>query len=280
MQIHSFRFMTGSRRAFTLIEMLACPAEAPKDEGRRQSRSGCARRDGFTLIEMLVVIAIIALLASLLIPAVSKSMQRAEAVRCLSYLKQISTALSGFATDNKGAVPLVTNQSGGSSTGKLHWVQYLSGYVGRESATWVDPFQTGSVFWGCPSWEGRVINADGDVASSSPGYGMNMYPADHPAYWSNPNSRNDVDNNEPLYYLDEITYASSRVVVCDAKDWHVSASWNFENGFFGFTSWGQGEPTRHGRTANYLFFDGHAKAIEPQFAHMFLYNPKEAGQLP
>ncbi len=245
----------------------------------KRSRPG--RRGGFTLIEMLVVIAIIALLAAILAPAITGAMRRAKAVRCLSYMKQIGVALSGFAADNKGAIPLVTNQGSGSSDGKLHWVQYLSGYVGNEDVGWVDPHDPNSVFWGCPSWEGRDsgwnIPPRTETASSSPGYGMNMYP-EQPANW-NSNSRNDL-NNDPLYYMDDITFASSRVVVADTIDWHVSATWRYDNGFYGFTSWSRGDPFRHGKNANYLFFDGHARPLEPQFAHMYLYDPKEAGTLP
>lgn len=238
-------------------------------------------RSGFTLIEMLVVIAIIALLASIIFPSVAGALRRAKSVRCLSYMKQIGIAFSGYAADNKGAIPLVTNQGTGSSSGKLHWIQYLSGYVGKEDAGWSDPKDPNNVFWGCPAWEGRDagwnVPPQTQIATSSPGYGMNMYP-EQPANW-NANARNDA-SNEPLYYIDDITFSSSRVIVADTIDWHVSASWNFENGFYGFTSWSRGDPFRHGRTANYLFYDGHAEAIEPRYAHMYLYNPKEAGKIP
>ena len=64
-------------------------------ESSRKSR-------GFTLIELLVVISIIALLVSILMPALSKSREQARGVVCKTHLRSIGVCISLFSEDNDG----------------------------------------------------------------------------------------------------------------------------------------------------------------------------------
>ena len=59
----------------------------------------------FTLVELLVVIGIIALLISILMPALGQARRKAQAVMCMSNERQIYMALQMFAQDNKGQLP-------------------------------------------------------------------------------------------------------------------------------------------------------------------------------
>ena len=60
------------------------------------------KRQEFTLIEMLIVIAVISILVSLLLPALKRAREKADGIACVSQLKQIGVVDQNYTNDNRG----------------------------------------------------------------------------------------------------------------------------------------------------------------------------------
>jgi prepilin-type N-terminal cleavage/methylation domain-containing protein/prepilin-type processing-associated H-X9-DG protein len=109
---------------------------------------------GFTLIELLVVISIIAILASLLLPALSSAKARAQMVRCKSNERQMGIALR-MSVDDFRAYPFMVHAPAPPPRGALFWFDALSPYVAKTK--W------GSGVFICPSYKWDTFEGEGGL---------------------------------------------------------------------------------------------------------------------
>ena len=201
-----------------------------KEDSRGLDEVG-KRGVGFTLVELLVVIVIIAILAALLLPAISRVKARAQAAVCLNNLRQWGLATQLYALDHGDFLP-----PEGAPNPTLHartgWYIQLPLELGLPPYTAM-PWRTNPALtprrsiWICPS-NPRRSN------------GRNLF-----HYCLNENVNGTGDRNRPIR-LSSVREPSTLVWLFDSKNRPAVGSWNFAH------------TNLHRAGAQFTFLDGHA----------------------
>ena len=214
----------------------------------REERDIMRRRAGFTLVELLVVIGIIALLVSLLIPSLTSAKDLAKAARCASNLRSMYTPFMNYADDFKGIWPAPWCPGGY----QWQWPYIISHYVvpdyplvdgnpRSDSSKDMNPKNAPQAF--CPVVHEELDlwwwkNARKDRAMTS---------------WSYAMLAGSIRNYIPTYRL---TGTGSKVLL---SDFHIAPQEGFVNVW---SSYGTIPLDPHLETTNYLFADGHVQRLD------------------
>ena len=157
-------------------------------------------KNGFTLVELLVVIGIIALLISILLPALNAARRQAGQVKCAAQMKQLHNAFLLYAIDNHNYWPPVSLQTAAATAynyelngtvftnvQRPYFFDFVARYVtkvaqGGYATNAADAAASKrTVIWGCPAWDGYYrstanANAKDAVNPVDTGFGMNQWP--------------------------------------------------------------------------------------------------------
>lgn len=202
-------------------------------------RSGRTPARAFTLIELLVVITIIAILAGMLLPALSSTRKKAQAATCLSNMHQWGIALGLYADDWNDYLP-PEGVGAPVSASAYAWYHVLPPYINAPSlitlyaAGGSPPLPSTKSIHSCPSAPVPSV----PPTDSNPDYMYGM------------NNRMDP-NGTPLFKRSEVEKPSETIMFCENE------------GTFSGTN-GKYTPPRHSGGANFAFADGHAQWLTLQ----------------
>lgn len=223
-------------------------------------------RQGFTLIEMLVVIAIIALLASIMIPATGRALEAARRTQCSAQLRQFHQAAVIYANENGFLLPAVCDERGfgGRFVWPGTWPFVLAEYLGHPEigpGIRLDDGPRRNTIFTCPSFRSspafQVWNNPWD-RNLLGGYGMNRN--------INLDRGQTPDGNWAAQYVSRgdlgAPNPSSRLLFADGSGRNGDLGTRFD-----FNSFGQPnfqflvDPNRHGGGSNLCYLDGHVAFV-------------------
>lgn len=226
-------------------------------------REGWERKVGrfdFTMLELLIVIAIIAILAGVLLPALNSARAKAQAISCTSSLKQIGTAMIGYTGDQDDYVPFCRQEWNNDANYMDTWIVMLWPYTGnRDYKNFHSSRKTVFLCSGAKAEDVFQRNLAGKTYSIT-SYGWNTYCG----YWNNNSQYNGFASKPRMAKRLTTNRRPSASFVCGDGRMRLSDEKNMLE-VYDYETLMTVFPMRHpGLTDQLLYADGHTEAHRMQ----------------
>ena len=249
-------------------------------------KRGCERAcHGFTLVELLVVLAIIALLAAMLLPALSRGKASAQTIACANNLRQLGIAFQLYFHDNADIFPTSSPHSTlGAQPEDWVWWQVEAATPGN--FTMRDPRQ-GSVIQHLGQYQPRLLRCPADRAAdereslwlSNPGVEQYFYSYSLNAH-SDAGMASFISRDRTLIILNKLSAIrnpSGKIMLAEEKSARDDGPGNAVIDDGRWLPPGYPLTSRHSKRANVTLADGHVERVLFDYAdmkHPERYEPK------
>jgi type II secretory pathway pseudopilin PulG len=135
------------------------------------------------LIELLVVVAIIAVLVAILLPSLAQARSQTKRMLCMSNLRQIGNAWRLYADENSGAIPCQWDAAK-PNPDWYHWHEYVEPYVSAATGVWTcpdDPLQSTQIY--AMNMYANNIGTTGKSIFELPNTSQTLFFTDGPNGW-------------------------------------------------------------------------------------------------
>ena len=202
------------------------------------------KKQGFTIIELIIIVMIIGILAGILVPTLSTTLNKAYQIECTNNMRQVFLAIEQYVNDNNGLLPRPNNSETSKDDTKTCTGEVWFKAIDRYLSVLIPPLERDEI-----SLEERLIFVKQD-----------------PVFKKVPISERDttrtikmnmnlVQDSECQRTIEAVYNPTRTVLLFDGRINNAGVSNNFE-GSYGSVA------QRHARAANILFMDGHVERIQ------------------